>query len=387
MSNINISPPVIYYHSVAPEPLPDWCLNWLTLPLRFFEDQLAYLQYHNYSTIYLDEWLKYHAGEKKLNKKAVCITFDDGLLDNWVYVFPLAQKYNIHFTLFIAPECVDPREIVRPTLEDVWNGECNMAALDTRGFVSWQELKIMQESGYVDVQSHTMTHEKYVASDHIKSFYYGGANGVYTIWNNHPGIKPFYMSDPAFAKRIHFGTPLFEEKSAVIVNKHHINTNFLLDIQNLCVDFDLEHRPEQVAYELRAKEIIHAYKTSNQLIQSIERDYEYKNRLYYEIIGSKTVLEDRLKKPVQFLCWPHGDNNAETHEIARTAGYLATTSGKLKNEAHKPDRIPRIGAGQVRNNVWLSRQKFNYQISKHLKKQPYYMISLANDFKNKLLHK
>lgn len=235
MSNVN--PPVIYYHSVAPAPQPDWCLNWLTLPLRFFEDQLAFLRSNQYKTIFLEEWLAYRTGEKQLHQKAVCLTFDDGLLDNWVYAFPLAKKYGVRFTLFVAPECLDPRALVRPTLEDVWNGDCQESDLNTKGYVSWQELKIMQESGVVDVQSHTMTHEKHVASDRIKNYYYGGPAGVYAIWNTNPAMKPFYMADPGFNKRIPWGTPLFEERSAVIVKKHVINPQFLLHIQNLIVEF------------------------------------------------------------------------------------------------------------------------------------------------------
>lgn len=385
MSNVN--PPVLYYHSVAPAPHPDWCLNWLTLPLRFFEDQLAFLRSNQYKTIFLEEWLAYRTGEKQLHQKAVCLTFDDGLLDNWVYAFPLAKKYGVRFTLFVAPECLDPRALVRPTLEDVWNGDCQESDLTTKGYVSWQELKIMQESGVVDVQSHTMTHEKYVASDRIKSFYYGGAAGIYTIWNTNPAMKPFYMADTGFDKRIPWGTPLFEERSAVIVKKHVINPQFFLDIQNLIIEFDLENRAERVAYECRANEIANSFRDSKTLIRSVESASEYHDRLLYEIGGSKTILEERLQKPIQFLCWPHGDNTREAHEIAINSGYLATTSGKLKSEAFLPDRIPRVGAGKVRNNIWLSRQKFHYHIGKHLKEQPYYAISLANDLKNKLLQK
>jgi len=74
------------------------------------------------------------------------------------------------------------------------------------------------------------------------------------------------------------------------------------------------------------------------------------------------------------------------HQLAKTAGYAATTSGKLYKEAGKLDRIPRFGA-DYRHSLWLNRLKFHYKIASHLKRQPYYSIWLANELKNNLLQK
>ncbi len=379
-----LSPPVIYYHSVAPALFDKWIQKFLTLPLETFEDQLDYLRVNGFRALFFDEWLAYRKGEAGVSDKEVCIAFDDGLLDNWVYAYPLAKKYGMRFTLFVSPECVDPRPVLRPTLEDVWNGRCRASELQGLGYLSWPEIKLMQQSGVVDIQSHTMTHAKYPVSDKLRGFYYGGFPGLHPILNAHPELRPNYMNDPDFEKRLPLGTPLFEEKSAAIARIHHINPDFMSEVTTLADKYELnipEHRP---VYETAAREIYRRYKEAGALITSVESEEAYRRRLEYEVVESKRIIESQLQKPVRFLCWPHGDNSHEAHAMAKAAGYLATTSGKMPGEAGKPDRIPRFGTAWD-HGPWLNRQKFHYKIASHYHKQPYYALWLANEYKNKIL--
>lgn len=381
-----LSPPVLYYHSVAPKPAADWILHFLTLPLADFEQQLAYLRDHQFQAIFFDEWLAYRKGDKTVRGKEVCLAFDDGLLDNWVYAYPIARKYGMRFTLFVCPECVDPRDIVRPTLEDVWAGNCAETELDDRGFISWKELQLLQESGVVDVQSHTMSHDKFYTSSALRGFYYGGFEGFYPTINARPEQKPFYRTDPDFAHWLPLGTPLFEEKSAAIALKYTINPEFFQEAAELAQQYQLEDAEQRPAYERAARQLHRQYHENGRLIAGVETEAEYQERLAYEIIESKKQIEARLHKPVQFLCWPHGDNSHEAHALALASGYLATTAGKMVEEGDQVDRIPRIGTSW-NHGPWLNRQKLHYKIASHFHKQPYYSIWLANEFKNKLLQR
>lgn len=105
----------------------------------------------------------------------------------------------------------------------------------------------MQESGYADIQSHTMSHTKYIVSDRLCGFYYGGFAGFYTTLNTYSLCeKPFYSQDKDFEYRLPWGMPLFEEKSAVIARKKIISPAFYEEILGLAEKFDLtipEHRP------------------------------------------------------------------------------------------------------------------------------------------------
>ena len=379
-----LSPPVIYYHSVAPALFNNWVQKFLTLPLETFEDQMGYLRSNGFRAVFFDEWLAFRTGAKAVSGKEICIAFDDGLLDNWVYAYPVAKKLGLTFTLFISPECVDPRDIVRPTLEDVWSGRLRPTELEGLGYLTWAEIKQMQASGVVDIQSHTMTHAKYAVSGRINSFYYGGFKGLHPILNAHPELRSNYMSDRGFEQRLFWGAPLFEEQSAVIARRHTINPDFMQELAALADKYDLlipEHRP---VYETAARELHRQYEAAGNLVTGVESEADYQARLRYEVVESKAVLERALQKPVRFLCWPHGDNTPEAHALAKQSGYLATTAGKLVHEAGQTDRIPRIGTSWSLG-AWLNRQKFHYKISSHYHKQPYYTFWLANEYKNKIL--
>jgi hypothetical protein len=379
------SPPVLYFHSVAPERFDNWALSFLTMDLGRFEDQMRYLQDKSYRAIFLGEWLDIRLGAKAPAGDEICLTFDDGLLDNWVYVFPIAKKYGMRITLFVCPELVDPRDIVRPNLEDVWAGRCAASELTGLGNLSWGELRLMQESGYADVQSHTMSHAKYPISDRLRGFYYGGFEGFYPILNSYsPEQKPFYMNDPDFGKRLPYGAPLFEETSAVVARKRTINPAFMEETAALASRYDLKDPGQRQGYEAEARQIHERYQTQNNLVESVESFTDFIKRAEYEITESKSIIEEKMGKPIEFLCWPHGDNSKGAHAIAREAGYLATTAGKLTGEIHQPDRIPRIGTDWD-INPWLVKRKLDYKLSSHQGKQPYYSLWLANEYKNKLL--
>ncbi|MBK6931688.1 MAG: polysaccharide deacetylase family protein [Saprospirales bacterium] len=382
-----LSPPVLYFHSVAPRAFSNWTLRFLTMRLERFEEQMRYLQANAYRSVFLDEWLSARLGQRQAGKREICLTFDDGLLDNWVYAFPVAKKYGMRITLFVCPELVDPRDIVRPTLDDVWAGRCQASDLVGLGNLSWSELRRMQASGFADVQSHTMSHAKYTVSSRLTGYYYGGFKGFYPALNTYSADrKPFYMDDPAFEKVLPAGTPLFEEASAVVARKHTIHPGFTAEVTELASRYELaipEHRP---VFEEHARRIYQRFTAAGQLVTGVEQDDAFRQRLEYEIIGSRQIIEEKLGKPVHFLCWPHGDNSAEAHALARTAGYLATTAGKLTREAGQPDRIPRIGTDWDLGNWWM-RRKLDYKLASHNRKLPYYAIWLANEYKNNVLNR
>ncbi|NRB48441.1 MAG: polysaccharide deacetylase family protein [Saprospiraceae bacterium] len=382
-----INPPVIYYHSIAPDLFQGWVLDWMTMKLRFFEDQMAYLQEHNYQSIFLDEWLLYRQRKKSPSGNEVCLTMDDGLLDNWVYAFPMAKKYRQKLTLFISPECVDPRDIVRPNLDDVWSGEIEQKELEARGYMSWNEIKLMEEAGYVDGQSHTMTHAKYVKSSKLTGYYYGGHKGLHTILNANPSMRPYYIADADFESRLPLGTPIFEETSSVVTKRHFINPDYVQEVTSLAKNYDFSDIGQRVVFEKQAQRIHQAYAGIDNLLAYVEEEEDFQRRLNYEIVKSKEIIEEKLNKSVGFMSWPYDDSSHQAHRMAKENGYLATTSGKMYSEQNKEDRIPRFEASTFRNNLWLSRQKFNYKICSHFHKQPYYAIWLANSFKNKVMNK
>lgn len=379
------SPLVIYYHSVAPKPFQGWLLGFLTMELARFEQQMEQIVQRGWDAVFLDEWWDLRNGNASPRRKKLCITFDDGLLDNWVYAFPIIRKLGLKMTLFVCPELIEPTDRVRPNLENVWKGECDAEKLVGLGQLSWGELRAMQRSGHVDVQSHTMSHTKYVVSDSLRAVYYGGFEGYYPLLNTCSSEeKPRYMHDPDLGQRMFLGTPLFMEASSVVARKHAIDAGFLEEAGRLASQHDLSLVGERPAYERRLRELYGRRMSEGGLVRAVESFPEQVERIEYEIISSKRVLEKELDKPIRFLCWPHGDNSDGAHAVAKEAGYVATTVGRMHARRGAQDRIPRVGT-HWRMAQAYARLKFDYKMGAHHGTQPYRAFWAMNELKNTLL--
>lgn len=75
--------------------------NW-TITLENFEQEMKFLHDFNFKTLTLEEFYKWKKGEIEVPFNSVLITFDDGLLSNYKYAFPILKKYNINATIFIV---------------------------------------------------------------------------------------------------------------------------------------------------------------------------------------------------------------------------------------------------------------------------------------------
>jgi peptidoglycan/xylan/chitin deacetylase (PgdA/CDA1 family) len=145
----------------------------VTLTPEGFENHLRFLTEKGLQTVFLDELLEFLKGEKRFSRPAVALTFDDGHLDNWVYAFPLLKKYGVKATIFVVTSWMT-EGVPRAQWDPAGRGEQDlpripnhreskeMAALgDYEGGLRWEEARRMEESGLVDIQSHTHLHQDY----------------------------------------------------------------------------------------------------------------------------------------------------------------------------------------------------------------------------------
>lgn len=377
-------PLVTYYHSVAPEPFEGWSLSFLTMRTDRFEEELDHILSRGWRTITLDEWWRIRGGEEKARGDEIVITFDDGLLDNWVYAFPLLKKRGLKATFFICPELIEPGDHLRPNLDDLWSGRRRPDELPGPGYLSWGECRTMQRSGLVDVQSHTMTHTKHIVSDKLIGVNRGGFEGFYPAFNAcPPAARTHWMHDPRFGERFPIGMPLFEENSAVIARRVFIRPDFMEQAAKLAEGSDLSRPEGRAAHEAALHALHHSFRERGGLIEAEESFDEHVARVEREIIGSKRAIERELEKPVRFLCWPHGGNSAAVHAVARQAGYLATTVGKLTHHAGDVDRIPRTGTGWPLGPR-MRRLKFDAKMGAAHGRQPYRALAGLNGLKHRL---
>jgi len=103
-----------------------------------FAAHLEYLRQNGYCVVPLKSVIRFLEDGEPLPPKAVAITFDDGYLGNYTVAFPLLKEYGAPATVFVVAGL---NEVKKP--------------YDGHEWLTWEMLREMQQSGLVDVQSHT----------------------------------------------------------------------------------------------------------------------------------------------------------------------------------------------------------------------------------------
>ena len=90
---------VLMYHRVCPNN-NGWSFE--TIKPHIFEQQMEYFC-RKYEILSLADLIQYiYARRGKLPKKSIVVTFDDGYLDNYLYAYPILNKYHIPATIFLT---------------------------------------------------------------------------------------------------------------------------------------------------------------------------------------------------------------------------------------------------------------------------------------------
>lgn len=359
--------PVVMYHSVGI--LNNrWQWNHLTCPYLIFESQLKWLHKMKFHTISLQQLYDYMRNEVELQRNSIILTFDDGYLDNWVFAYPLLKKYSFHATIYVNPEFVDPRDIVRKNLEDVWKKEIRLNELESIGYLSWKEIQKMEEDETVDIQSHTMSHTWYPISNKIIDFRNPDDSFIWMTWNENPTEKPFLQMDNK--KMVKYGQPVYENGRAIGIKRFFPNKNFDKFMINYVTEKGGKDFFKSENWRKELFEVARKYKEKIRLNERYESEDEYKKRIYYELKESKDIIEKKLNKEIKFLCWPGGAVTNMALSTASEIGYLSSTAGrdldKIRNfltnkKGEDPSRIKRIGLGLYWNGKNWSDIKIKYK--------------------------
>lgn len=347
--------PVVMFHSVGMENRK-WNSNHLSEPFVSFEQKIAHLRRSGYNFIFWSDLYLYMSGAKNIELPAVMLTFDDGYLDNWIYAFPILKKYRAKATIFINPEFVDPSTEIRPNLDDVWADKFYTADLLPAGFLNWEEMRTMEKTGFVDIQSHSLTHTWYFSSPKLIDFLKPGDRGYpWMAWNQQPDQKPFYLTNNQ-SELIAYGTPIYEYEKALICKRYYPPKAIAEEItkyvsKNGGADFfnkqDWKNRLKSLHNQLMVK-----FKAD----QSYESDDEYRQRIFDELWNSKQILENNLNKEIKFISWPGGGYNEEVLSLAEKAGYKAWTLGSKDKPWYK--NLPGADNRQIKRVPSTAKQYF-----------------------------
>jgi peptidoglycan/xylan/chitin deacetylase (PgdA/CDA1 family) len=163
MKSKNISIPVLMYHHVNPEG------NFINVKPHLFESQISYLKKSGYTTLNTTDLWEIFKGTLIPPDKPIVITFDDGWLDNWRFAFPILKKSGMKAVIFVVTSLIHEKGRRMRSDEGPVNGlplhkECQQMVESGSAqevMLSWEEIREMEETGLIDIQSHTHTHQRW----------------------------------------------------------------------------------------------------------------------------------------------------------------------------------------------------------------------------------
>ncbi|NQU49534.1 MAG: polysaccharide deacetylase family protein [Planctomycetes bacterium] len=273
------SVPVMSFHSVGDVGLP-YDLRHLTTSVGVLERILKWLNRCGFATLTHQQLFDHLADGKPVPAKSVVLAFDDGYLDNWVFVHPLLKKYGQRGVIYVSGEFVEPSEGLRPTLEDVWAGKLKRDELPDLGYCNWAELRAMSEAGTLEVQSHLMSHSWHAVSDQVVGKHSPSEPRYWQAWNRDVPAKPFWLgwSRQELDARIPMDEPNY--KSA----RSHTAPRCVID-------------------ETGAPQI--------------ESRAEFETRFEWECSESRRLIEQHIpSQKANFMAWPGGEYDARLQELA-----------------------------------------------------------------------
>ena len=126
--------PILVYHRFDPA-----SSGPTTVRTSVFESQLAWLEEHHYRVISLHTALDALRKPETTGEPSVVITVDDGHRSVYTEMFPLILKQRIPVTLFIYPSAISNASYA----------------------LTWEQIRTMEKSGLVEVESHTYWHPNF----------------------------------------------------------------------------------------------------------------------------------------------------------------------------------------------------------------------------------
>ncbi|HEV8439985.1 MAG TPA: polysaccharide deacetylase family protein [Methylomirabilota bacterium] len=294
---------ILRYHSVAPD--EETALAYLdpglSVPMQAFDQQMRFLREH-YTPVSLGHILEALLEGRRLPPLAVAITFDDGYRDNYACAFPVLKKYDIPAAFYITAGCVNERE-------PLWTSRLRYYFMATRE----RSLALDGDPRVLDLSSHEARN----------------ASFAHTIAR----IK-------SAGKRR--GDEMFREVESK------------LRVTNVDPLRDSMMSWAQIREMSRAGMMIGAHTLTHPNLPGLPTD-----QAQAEIIGSKTLIEDKAQVPVHHFAYPNGRGvshfNEPVKEMVRKAGFLSSVTSINGPVHHQDDPFALRRLGVYRKHSHLHR--------------------------------
>ncbi len=315
--------PIFTFHTASPEA---------------FERQCRYLAENGYRTLTAAEGVAAMRNPGAFPDASVMLTFDDGLKHLWTVAYPILKKYNLKAVCFLIPGCMNPDDRrVRPTLDEVQSGQVRYDEIMMMGkgeaLVTWEEVRIMHESGIIDFQSHTHLHSLVHVSDRMVTYF----SPVYETGQYGNVHVPLYAEngEEVVARAPAWGHPIYASAPRMSVGRRYYDDE---QLRQRCVEAVEQGGGraffEQKNWRRTLDRVAAEYRANGPLCDRYETPEEREKALVAELARAKRTIEENLPgHTVTHLCFPWYEAGAFAVRAAVEAGYEAAYFGQRKDRS------------------------------------------------------
>ncbi len=277
------------------------------------ESRLAYLAGNGYRTVTADAISALVRRGVHPGPRTVALCFDDCWATLWTVAAPLLRRYGLSAIAFAIPARIQDATDVRPTI-DTANQAATAPAVDRSDvpFATWPELRQLQASGLVDIQSHTRSHDAVFSDPHVVGF-------VTPAFANTNLLNRPVVSDAGRARPLtpdDLGAPLYVQRSRLSEALRYFDDEAA---RARCVEY----------VATRGAADFFARPSWQQELQRLASDARGRTEtpaaraaaIVAELREGRLLLEARLGTTVRHICLPWGIAGATTRTLLGDTGH------------------------------------------------------------------
>jgi peptidoglycan/xylan/chitin deacetylase (PgdA/CDA1 family) len=314
---------ILMYHRIANPSTDPW---ELAVDAKNFEDHLQILK-RDYNVQPLPKIIE-QLQQKKIKRKCIAITFDDGYIDNYSTAKPLLEKYNLPATFFITSKNIDSKD-------EFW----------------WDEL------GKIFLQSPILPPELSLEINGNPFYYNLAPESVLTeeLQNRHANFvayKPDTLRSSLYYKLWEFFSPMPAKEQLQLMKqiREWAGVNESSREEYGCMS---SYQAEDMSSDNLFS--IGGHTMSHLSLPSHEKEIQYK-----EILMNKIYLENITGKKINLFAYPSGNYNDSTIEVLKQVHFKAAFTTNAQPVKKRSDPYT-LGRFQVNN--W-SGDKFRQMLLK-----------------------
>ena len=234
-----------------------------------------------------------------LPKNSILITFDDGYKNNYTLAFPILKKYNMKATIFLNTKFIGKDEF----------------------YLNWDEIKEMYESGLVDFQLHTHSHQLTIKDISVLDFYDEESSPYFKRESYNLFFEGNYNEKKDKEKL--YGLPVFKLRSKISIAGYKPKKDFLKKYQNI--------KQLQKFNKNEKKDFLNKLfkKKQNEFFDKVSEE-QFRKTVEFEILENKKIIEKNLGKTPDCLAYPWGHRYNGNREDIRKLGvdvFITTRKG------------------------------------------------------------